>query len=401
MNMPDIRDVAGICFILLLVLPCAAAAGEEWNADYGYGQYTDLFSVGGTSDGGYILGGLAHQTVGTDNAFLLHVNATGSGVWNRTYPGTSVQDVLQTSDGGYLAAAYMTSYAFETSGDYGNVSGSSLLVKTAADGTEEWRLGLDNLRASSLLSTEDGFLLTGWRYGENLTLDGFIAEYDSTGSELWNQTCENLAPYAVLDAGDGGYILAGASSPYKDTPTDAWVMKLDSEGTLVWPKTLPEKAAFCLAPAGDGYIVAGSTATLESYAGEAWAAKLDAEGNPVWQKSLPGVAVYGITEAREGVYVLAGKWGNNGQVLILDASGNLISEEVYKEWGGRFNAVTSTTDGGYAVAGWTRRSGEVQGSLLKFGEPPVTPEPTGTPGFVWPLALLGLGCAVVVMRRAA
>jgi PKD repeat protein len=91
------------------------APEEEWNRTFG--SYYDYgYSVQQTTDGGYIVAGLTYS-FGTDSedVWLLKTAANGMEEWNRTFGGSSRAydygySVQQTTDGGYIVAG--ATYSF-------------------------------------------------------------------------------------------------------------------------------------------------------------------------------------------------------------------------------------------------------------------------------------------------
>ena len=102
--------------------------------------------------------------------------------------------------------------------------------------------------------------------------------------------------YSIQQTSDGGYIVAGETySTDGDVvgnhgATDAWVVKLNASGGIVWQKCLggsSEESAYSIQQTSDGgYIVAGGTSSTDGdvtghdgqYEDDAWVVKLNASG---------------------------------------------------------------------------------------------------------------------------
>jgi len=113
---------------------------------------------------------------------------------------------------------------------------------------------------------------------------------------------------------------------------DAWMVKLDKDGNVIWQKT-PEGsdedyASFMIATPDGGYIVAGDTRsndedvsknhTSTGLWADAWIVKLDKDGNIVWEKTYGGSDDDGasvIIAAPSSGYIVVG-WteSNDGDV---------------------------------------------------------------------------------------
>lgn len=122
----------------------------EWQKSYsGQGAYKP-YSVAQTDDGGYIvLGEFEPQQYGTLNAsWLLKLDSGGNVSWMKTYGGANLDrltSVVQTPDGGYLAAGTAQSFGagwndfwvlkLDTSGSLGSCPFEGVLNTTATTGT--------------------------------------------------------------------------------------------------------------------------------------------------------------------------------------------------------------------------------------------------------------------------
>ena len=133
----------------------------------------------------------------TVNAFAQAPNIE----WQKTLGGTTTDyaySIQQTTDGGYVVAG-------QTSSNDGDVSGNH-------GGYDIW-----------------------------------VAKLNSTGATMWRKIfggVGNDGAYSIQQTVDGGYIIAGITySNDGDVSgnhgqTDAWVVKLNSLGAIVWQKTL-------------------------------------------------------------------------------------------------------------------------------------------------------------------
>jgi hypothetical protein len=184
-------------------------------------------------------------------------------VWQKTLGGTatdSANSIQPTSDGGYIVAVDTESTNGDVTGNHGGKD--AWVVKLSATGAIVWQK----------------------------TLGG--TDSDTAGS--------------VQPTPDGGYILASLTQSTNGDVTgnhgvdDAWVVKLDAMGIIVWQKALggtESDAALNIQPTLDGgYILAGFTTSNDGDVtgnhgnGDGWVVKLGATGAVVWQKSLGGTS---------------------------------------------------------------------------------------------------------------
>jgi len=190
----------------------------EWDRKYG-GTGNDMArSLVATPDGGYAIAGYSAPLY---NFWLVKTDALGNMQWNQTYGGGVPMDFLgscslvATSDGGYALA------------------GGSLLVKTDALGNMQWNqtYGVD---AQSLVETSDGgYAMVGWHYFNGQ--DFLWIKTDANGSInlTWNMTYGGTGVengYALLQSGDGGYVLTGSTNSFGAGGNDIWLVKTDEFG---------------------------------------------------------------------------------------------------------------------------------------------------------------------------
>jgi hypothetical protein len=122
----------------------------QWTQTYAYGGLIDqsVYSIAKTNDGGYILAGTGNQQAsGGMVPWLIKIDSEGHEKWSTPYkqmPNNGFSSVVQTADGGYLAA----------------LSNSPVLLRTDSSGNEQWNINYADTGSSYSLSvlihTSDG-----------------------------------------------------------------------------------------------------------------------------------------------------------------------------------------------------------------------------------------------------
>jgi len=347
----------------------------EWNGTYGGASYDYAYSVVQTSDGGYAVAGCTFSYgAGYSDFWLVKVDAEGNALWNQTYGGTGNEEahaLVQTSDGGYAIAGYTESYG---AGGY-----DFWLVKTDRDGYPQWNQtygGVSTDYLHSMVQTSDGgYALAGITYIGGSYGEFWLVKTDENGDEQWNQTygrADSDEAFSVVQTSEGGYALAGRTYSYGEGYNDFWLVKTDEEGNEQWNKTYgrsSQDCAYSVVQTSDGGYALVGHAYLDGESNfDFWLVKTDSNGDAEWNVTYGGAgddAAFSMAQTSDGGYALAGWTGSFGVgyhdfwLVRTDLDG---SEQWNKTYGGTNDeyaeALVPTSGGGYALAGaaWTSDS---------------------------------------------
>ena len=130
---------------------------------------------------------------------------------------------------------------------------------------------------------------------------------------------------SIQQTTDGGYIVAGYANSNDGNASgnhgssDYWIVKLNSNGILVWQKCLggsgSDIANSIQQTADGGHIVAGQTdsndgdVSLNQGSADYWVVKINSNGVLEWQKCLGGSGYDGansVHQTHDGGYIVAG-----------------------------------------------------------------------------------------------
>ncbi len=176
---------------------------------------------------------------------------------------------------------------------------------------------------------------------------------------------------SIIQTTDGGYAVAGTTRSFGAGNDDFYIVKFDGSGTLQWSRTVGgtnvDEARSIIQTTDGGYAVAGFANFFGGGLVDFYIVKLAGSGTLQWSKTVGGTNWdygYSIIQTTDGGYAVAGFTSSSitgptdMYIVKLDAGGNL-------QWtrtvgGTNFDeaySIIQTTDGGYAVAGLSRSFG--------------------------------------------
>ncbi|MBK0403509.1 T9SS type A sorting domain-containing protein [Adhaeribacter sp. BT258] len=261
---------------------------------------------------------------------------------------------------------------------------------------------IDHLR-SMQQTTDGGFILggisnSGISGNKSQTSKGgwdyWIVKTDGNGNKIWDRTFggnEEEDLYAVKQTFDGGFILGGNSaSGISGDKTqaskgmhDCWLIKLDSNGNIVWNKSFGGTGVdrlYSIQQTFDGGFILGGSSTSGANGDKSqsnkgaydyWAIKVNINGNKQWDRTFGGTEyeyLRSIIQTSDGGYLLGGesdsglnndksqasRGGFDMWVIKLDPIGNKIWD---KTIGGSSNdylrSLIQTKEGGFMLSGFS------------------------------------------------
>lgn len=396
-------------------------------------------SVVQTLDGGYataIVGNLRRiDNVGYQGHFtisyelqILKTDSNGDVQWKRSYP--TVEDpnhvtptfstysdyysIVQTADQGYVVAG-RGFWLFKV-----DFQGSVLWSRTYALNDESYGIGGE---LYSMIQTRDGgFALAGAAQTNDGGNDFWLVKTNSAGVEQWNNTYNsgtytdsygNVSPRddvatSVIQTSDGGYALVGHASLYRASTSSvvysSWVVKTDAQGKQLWNKGYDllniQNSLRIVIQAGDGgYAIVGRQNN------DLCLFKTSSTSELQWSKIYQNAEVddpCSLVQLEDGGYAVVKTWnswasnstkvtGADMGLLRTDSSGQILWIKTYNA---RENttaystdnakAMIRTSDGSYAVVGYTQFASEYHQDVFfvkteTLEQPPQT-TPLPTPG---------------------
>ena len=232
------RSILLVCLSSVLFAGVSYAQGPDtlWTRTYGGASSDYGYSIEQTLDGGYIIIGSTFSFgEGSYDVYYVKIDADGEVDWARTYGGTGADygvSIQQTLDGGYIIAGYTNSSG---AGDY-----DVLLAKSDSGGVIDWAYtygGAADDRGWCVRQTmpDSGYIVAG--YTETLGAgegDAFVVRTDAGGGLLWANpyggTSWDEARFVCRTFPDSGYLIAGTTSSSGAGADDIYLMKIDAGG---------------------------------------------------------------------------------------------------------------------------------------------------------------------------
>ncbi|MBN2307466.1 MAG: BACON domain-containing protein [Candidatus Hydrogenedentes bacterium] len=326
-------------------------------------SWEELYDIEITPDGGYIACGyvevyeIDEKNLVVDDAYLLKTDIYGERLWAinwGTGGDTSAEALVVTPEGDYVVAGFET-LGGEGSGKNGGAQNCyAQLTCVGPDGNIKWSklYGEPGWAAWDVqLAPDGGFVLAGDNYyAEPDECDAFLIKTDADGNEEWTQvydTDTDDSVWAMAVTPDNGYVITGETYAESVTKSgrperhgragrrevkgppvfaDVMLLKTDENGTQRWFKTLGGDSN----DVGCGVIVVPSECPCGSGA--------DKEG--AWQYAVCGHS-WSYGEDEKAVYL-----------VLADMMGDEDWHETYVfgDYAAGFD-LALTPDGGFIIAG--------------------------------------------------
>lgn len=310
--------------IVLLFIPLFGFSQKDTIAHlYTFGGYKidNAEEIQATTDGGYIvIGSTSSNSWGNTDAYLLKVDSLCNYQWSKALGGSNNDwgySIKQTFDKGYIIAS--------TSNSYGNGGYDAVLMKRDSVGDYEWTKvygGTDWDFANSVVQTYDsGYVFCGETYNNtNGYSDVYVVKTNSLGDTLWTRTYGGILidkGNCVIETSDSNIVVAGITNSLTDS-TDAFVIKLSSNGTLIWDSVyggiLYETANQIIETNDGSYAIIGGTTSVDPGVDESiYLFKINSNGNFLWHQTF-GYDINTPGKNDEGVDL---KEMPNGDLVLL------------------------------------------------------------------------------------
>jgi len=294
-----------VLFVLIVALAglCAATCGADNGATWlktfeglDYGAFFDVV----LTDGALLVVGATYHPLGSTtrgDVLVAKLTLDGELIWERTHGGDGMDQafcVEATDDGGFLVLAETDSFGVGERDLYVlklDASGDLMWWETYGGAGTEW--------AKDLVPVSDGgFLLVGETDSFGDSFDAYVIKVDEKGAVLWETTLgddnENETGVAALEAENGDLlVLAGVSYPggHEGSRRDSRLFKLDPDGHEMWSKlyrgSVKQWANDMVFSLDGNVVIVGIVEPISGSESplDFWLAKADAETSDlIWSK---------------------------------------------------------------------------------------------------------------------
>jgi hypothetical protein len=345
-------------------------ANVLWERTYGGAGDDRAFYAATVADGFVVVGSSTSFQQGATVTWVLRLDSEGNVVWNQTFlegSGSEFRSVLNLDDG-FLLVGNVFLPSGKTDG---------YVVRIDDEGKTCWNITLDGEDFGKLFSAvkvQDGFVLVGLTYSFGGDSEVLVVKIDDDGNEVWSKTFGGAmedAGRAVASVEGNCYVVAGYTNSVSNGDYDFLLLKLDASGNMVWNKTYggtESDKAYAIAETGGGCVVTGDTRSKGAGESDAWIIKVDADGILVWDAAVGGEGFDTptcIDASGYGGFLVGGftfsfgkgerdfwlfKVGDSGNVLWSCTVGRAEFEEAY--------AALEVAENEFVMAGWTNSVGQ-------------------------------------------
>ncbi len=323
--------------------------------DYGHAMIS-------TPDGGYIVVGNTHSTdddlsenYGEQDAWVVKFDEFGQKTWSRAYGSPEIDEAVAIIplDDSYLIAANINASSGLVSTCFGNQD--AWLFKIDLEGNLLWEhnyggTGFDAFSAMEM-DEEGNFIIAGYSESDDFHLpnnnggyDAWILKVDEEGNLLWSRTYGADTYEVVWDlikTQNNRYLIVGNKNPYSPGGTnnigkDWWIMQIDDNGIMWWEETYggtsQDEAHSAIEMDNGDFIVVGHSFSINDEVddyGNIWFIRINDEGDIIWENNYGGFFP-------ESAYAIAknieGNYFIGGTTLLnIEEDGTIL-------WDSQFNA---------------------------------------------------------------
>ncbi|MCO4764450.1 MAG: hypothetical protein KC502_23260, partial [Myxococcales bacterium] len=341
------------------------------------GEFSEEFSgIASWPSGAMIAAGYTqgYGAVGEDG-FAVSVSSDGKPVWAGVFGGKGKErfhGAAARSDGGAWLAGETDSFGSQTEAWLVRVDSKGKVAASIAYGGEFYdrAVGVDGLPDGAVMVCKT------YSYGPGTPKrhNAMVIRTDDNGKTLWSSV---IGGEKGGDAGFGivalpknaGFAMGGAVESWGAGDDDIWLLRLDSKGKLMWSfayGTGADDEGRTVAASNDGgFVVSGFTEGWGAQDADAFVLKVDSKGTVKWLTRLGGAAEDKATAVKSlgADTLMAGQtksWGTGTDAWLVRLDDKGTIKKAHTLGGTKSEKVAGLTplkDGAWVGAGYTRSHG--------------------------------------------
>ncbi|MFK7770526.1 MAG: T9SS type A sorting domain-containing protein [Saprospiraceae bacterium] len=240
---------------------------EIWSQNYGSSSYDELNAILPTTDGGFLM--MGEFAPNYDKILLIKVDAQGQQEWMKSagpnVGKTEGRDIKNTADGGYIITGYTRPLGSNDDEDF-------YLVKLDENGEEVWdfKTGgqFDEFGEDVIQTSDGGYVSAGYkRLNSGSEGDLYLIKISETGDSLWSNligvTGSQERAFSITEAPNGDLVTVGNSVLNVSNEGFGLIVRTDSEGNEILTRYLTESNAVgypakILNTPDNGFVIAGT-----------------------------------------------------------------------------------------------------------------------------------------------
>ena len=182
-------------------------------------------------------------------------------------------------------------------------------------------------------------------------VDFHLVKLSSNGNLLWAHTYGGESSdwgMSVIQTTDGGFALTGYTCSYGAGSADAWLIKTNADGEVEWERTYGEAnediANVLIQTADGGYALAGMSRSYGAGDVDGWIFKTDAEGGLQWSQTYGGPRwdeIESLVQTNDSGFVFVGRRGIGDSASPSELWVSKIDTSGIMQWnytyGGKWN----------------------------------------------------------------
>ena len=341
----------------------------EWQKTYGGSDDERASDLIQTNDGGYaVIGksksedGDVSENAGYEDFWIIKLDSYGSILWQKSFGYSGVDtpnSIIQTNDQGYLITGVLDVSASNGQGSRlssvqaRHAGGDYWVIKLNSSGNKEWSNyygGTFTDTAYDTVQTNDnGYIIVGSSDSIDVDISNNKGNYDfwiikisEFGDLIWEKSFggdQVDEARAISQMADGNYLVVGDTRSsnldisQNNGAADLWVIKISSDGSLLWEKTLGgsnfDVARSISKTQQNDFLISGSSRSSDGIfinnngQNDALLLKINSNGYLQWQKTIGGPEIdffYGAEELTDGSIVAVGD-SDSSNIDIMENKG--------------------------------------------------------------------------------